>query len=160
MKKKVYIETTIISYIAARLSKNTIIAGRQVLTQEWWDEYRHCFDLVVSQLVFQEAEVGDPEVAQRRINYIKNIDSLEISDKSVQLAEILVNEGVVPHKYAEDALHIAVCAVNGIDFLLTWNCKHIANAVLRHRIEEVVESQNYQCPVICTPAELMEDNYV
>ncbi|MBF0203586.1 MAG: type II toxin-antitoxin system VapC family toxin [Desulfamplus sp.] len=160
MKKKVYIETTVISYLAARLSKNTIVAGRQVLTQEWWDEYRHSFDLVVSELVFQEAEVGDPEVAQRRINYIKDIASIEISDEAVVLAEILVNRGVIPDKYAEDALHIAVCAVNGIDFLVTWNCKHIANAVLRHKIENIVESQNYQCPIICTPAELMEDNYV
>ncbi|MBF0232781.1 MAG: type II toxin-antitoxin system VapC family toxin [Desulfamplus sp.] len=160
MKKKVYIETTIISYLAARLSKNTIIAGRQVLTQEWWDEYSNPFDLVVSELVFQEAGVGDPEVARKRINYINDLDSLAISDESVQLAEALVNEGVIPSKCAEDALHISVCAVNGIDFLLTWNCKHIANAVLRHRIESVIESQNYQCPVICTPAELMEDHYV
>jgi len=157
MKLKVYIETTIISYLAARLSSNTIIAGRQVLTQEWWDQRRNAFDLVVSELVFQEAENGDSEVAQKRIAYINDIDSLTISDEGVLLAETLVNEDAVPRQYGEDALHIAICAVNGIDFLLTWNCKHLANATLRHKIETVVENQGYQCPVICTPAELMED---
>ncbi len=157
MKLKVYIETTIISYLAARLSTNTIVAGRQVLTQEWWDQRRNAFDVVVSELVFQEAENGDSEVAQKRIAYIKNIDSLTISDEGVLLAETLVNEEAVPQQHSEDALHIAICAVNGIDFLLTWNCKHLANATLRHKIETVVENQGYQCPVICTPAELMED---
>ena len=157
MKLKVYIETTIISYLAARLSTNTIVAGQQVLTQEWWDHRKQAFDLVVSELVFQEAENGDSNVAQKRLSYISDLDSLAISYESISLAETLVNEGAVPQKYGEDALHIAACAVNGIDFLLTWNCKHLANATLRHKIETVVENQGYQCPVICTPAELMED---
>ena len=157
MKQKVYIETTIISYLAARHSKNTIIAGRQVLTQDWWDECSHSFDLVVSELVFQEASDGDPEFAKKRIDYINEFDSLEITDESVLLAEALVKEGAVPKQFGEDALHIAVCAVNGIEFLLTWNCKHLANAIRRHKIESTVEKNGYRCPVICTPAELMED---
>lgn len=157
MKQKVYVETTIISYLAARLSNNTIIAGRQVLTQEWWDQCRFSFDLVVSELVFQEAGEGDPEVARKRIEYVDEIDSLAISDEAVLLAESLVLKGGVPQKFGEDALHIAICAVNGIDFLLTWNCKHLANAIRRYKIEEIVEDEGYHCPIICTPAELMED---
>ncbi|MGE0086942.1 MAG: type II toxin-antitoxin system VapC family toxin [Desulfococcaceae bacterium] len=157
MKQKVYIETTIVSYLAARLSNNTVVAGRQVLTLEWWEQCRNTFDLVVSELVFQEAVEGDPEAAGKRKYYLDGIDSLTISDAAVLLAESLVSEGAVPQQFGEDALHIAICAVNGIDFLLTWNCKHLANAIRRQKIEEVVEKKGYQCPVICTPAELMED---
>ena len=157
MKLKVYIETTIVSYLAARLSKNTIIAGRQVLTQEWWENRRKLFDLVVSELVFQEAGQGDPNVAKKRTDYIDDIESLAITDEAVLLAETLVIESAVPKQFGEDALHIAICAVNGIDFLLTWNCKHLANAIRRHKIEIIVENKGYQCPIICTPAELMEE---
>ena len=157
MRQKVYIETTIISYLSARLSNNTIVAGRQVLTQEWWEQRRNSFDLAVSELVFQEAGEGDPEAAKKRIDYLDDIDSLSISDQSVLLAESLVSEGGVPQQFGEDALHIAICAVNGIDFLLTWNCKHLANAIRRHKIEKIVENKGFQCPVICTPAELMEE---
>lgn len=157
MKQKVYIETTIISYLAARMSTNTIMAGRQVLTQDWWEQYSNLFDMVVSELVFQEVKEGDSVAAQKRIEYISEIDSLTISDDAVHLAESLVKAGAIPEDYGEDALHIAVCAVNGIDFLLTWNCKHLANAFLRHKIMETVEDEGYQCPVICTPAELMEE---
>ena len=157
MKQKVYIETTVISYLTARVSKNSIIAGRQALTWEWWERCSPSFDLVVSELVFQEAEFGDPEAAKKRISHISEIDSLMISDEAVSLAETLVINGPIPQEYGEDALHIALCAINGIDFLLTWNCKHLANAMLRHKIETVVEAQGYQCPVICTPAELMEE---
>jgi predicted nucleic acid-binding protein len=156
MKQKIYLETTIISYLAAKPSSNTIIAGRQVLTQEWWDNSRTSFDLVISEMVFREAGEGDPEAAPKRIAYIADLDSLAITDDAVILAEFLVAEGVVPQEYASDALHIAICAVNGIDFLLTWNCRHLANARLRHKIEVTVEARGYQCPVICTPAELME----
>lgn len=116
-KQKVYIETSVVSYLNARSSKNPIIFGRQQLTHEWWNGRRVFFDVVVSELVFQEASAGD----------------------------------------GEDALHIAVCAVNGIDFFLTWNCKHLANAIHRQEIEKLVEMHGYACPVICTPAELMEE---
>ena len=157
MRQKVYIETTVISYLTSRPSKDPIIAGRQVLTREWWNNRRPLFDMVVSELVFQEAEAGDKEAAKRRVDQIADIVSLEISDEAILLAEALVREGPVPEEYGEDALHIAICAVNGIDFLVTWNCKHLANAVHRHQIETVTETYGYLCPVICTPAELMEE---
>ncbi len=113
--------------------------------------------MVISELVFEEARAGDQEAAKRRLDYISDIDSLHISDEAVMLAEALVNEGPIPREYGEDALHIALCAVNGIDFLVTWNCRHLANAFLRRNIEAVVEARGYRCPVICTPEELMEE---
>lgn len=157
MKQKLYIETTIISYLTARTSRNPIVAGRQALTREWWEHRRTAFDLVVSELVFDEAAAGDPEAAKRRLDYISGMDSLHISDEAVTLAELLVREGPIPGEYGEDALHIALCAVNGIDFLVTWNCRHLANAFHRRQIESIVEARGYRCPVICTPEEVMED---
>jgi len=157
MRQKLYIETTIISYLTARTSKNPIIAGRQALTREWWEHRRAAFDVVVSELVFEEAAAGDQQAAKRRTNYISNMESLHISDEAITLAETLVSEGPIPGEYSEDALHIALCAVNGIDFLLTWNCRHLANAIHRHQIESVVEEKGYRSPVICTPEELMEE---
>jgi hypothetical protein len=90
------------------------------------------------------------------MDYISDLESLHISDEAVTLAELLVSEGPIPREYGEDTLHIALCAVNGIDFLLTWNCRHLANAIHRLQIEAVVEERGYRCPVICTPEELME----
>ncbi|MFH0787192.1 MAG: type II toxin-antitoxin system VapC family toxin [Pseudomonadota bacterium] len=156
-RNKVYIETTVISYLTSRPSKDPIIAGRQVLTREWWENRKSLFDLVVSELAFQEASEGDQEAAQQRLNHLSNMVSLEISEEAIALAKILVKEGPIPKEYGEDALHISICAINGIDFLVTWNCRHLANAVHRHQIETVVESQGYLCPVICTPEELMEE---
>ncbi len=157
MKRRLYIETTIVSYLTARTSSNPIVAGRQALTREWWEHRRNAFDLVVSELVFEEARAGDREAAKRRMDYISDMDSLHISDEAVTLAEALVSDGPIPGEYGEDALHIALCAVHGIDFLVTWNCRHLANAFLRRHIETMVEAKGYRCPVICTPGELMEE---
>lgn len=106
MKQKLYIETTIISYLTARTSRNPIVAGWQVLTQEWWEHRRTAFELVVSELVFEEAAAGDQEAAKRRPDYISGMDSLHISDEAVALAEVLVSEGPIPSEYGEDVLHI------------------------------------------------------
>lgn len=157
MKPRVYIETTIVSYLAARPSRDRIVSGRQALTEEWWRARSVQFEIVVSELVVEEAREGDPEVARRRLEYLSGIDSLVTSDSAVSLAEALVDEGPIPREYSEDALHIALCAVNGVDFLMTWNCKHLANATLRDDVRGVVESHGFRCPVICTPEELMED---
>ena len=156
MKPRVYIETTIVSYLAARPSRDRIVSGRQALTEEWWRTRRPLFEVVASELVAEEAEEGDPEAAKRRLDYLSGIDSLATSDLAVSLAEALVDEGPIPREYDEDALHIALCAVNGVDFLMTWNCRHLANATLRDDVRAVVENRGFRCPVICTPEELME----
>lgn len=156
MKPKVYIETTIPSYLTARPSRDLVIAGNQELTREWWFERRSLFDLYISQFVLDEAEVGDSEAAKRRMDILADLSELKISDEAESLTEKLLGEGVVPRKAATDAAHIAVAAVGGMDFLLTWNCKHIANARMMRKIYLVCESAGFKCPVICTPAELME----
>ena len=156
MNPKVYIETTIPSYLAARPSRDLVIGGNQELTHVWWEEQRPSFDLYISQFVLDEAKIGDANAAQRRMDILAGLNELEITEESALLTETLISEGVVPEKAATDAAHIAVAAVNGMDFLLTWNCKHIANARMLKKIYFVCEAAGYSCPLVCTPAELME----
>jgi hypothetical protein len=156
MKPKVYIETTIPSYLAARLSRDLVIAGNQELTHEWWAGRKDDFDLYISQFVLDEAGIGDEDAARRRMELLADIQELKITDEAGDLTEKLLKEGVVPQKAATDAAHIAVAAVNGMDFLLTWNCKHIANARMLKKIYSICANEGYTCPLVCTPAELME----
>ncbi|MBI4847610.1 MAG: type II toxin-antitoxin system VapC family toxin [Nitrospirae bacterium] len=154
MKQKAYLETSIISYLAARPSRDIIIAAHQELTNEWWENRRKRFDLFVSQLVIQESKAGDKNAAQKRLDILGPIPLLELNEKVISLARILIDEALPP-KAVEDALHIAVAAIHGMDYLLTWNCKHIANAEKEYAIAAVCRSNNYEPPIICTPEELM-----
>jgi len=156
MKPKVYIETSVISYLAAWPSRDLIIAANQQLTQEWWKSKRQEFELYVSQLVIQEAERGDKEAAQARLQVLTDVPLLELNDNALALAEKLISTQALPQRAVEDALHIAVATANGVDYLLTWNFKHIANATMRGRIEQVCREAGYEPPVICSPQELME----
>lgn len=156
MKSSVYIETSVVSYLTGRPSRDVIVAGRQALTAEWWDTRRDRFDLYVSALVVTEAEDGDPEAVRRRLSAMDGIPAATVSDEAKALARRLVHGGPMPEEYPEDALHIAVCALNGIDYLLTWSCTHLANASLRRQVERFVDKAGYRCPMICTPEELME----
>ena len=156
MKSKVYLETSIISYLTSRPSRDLIIAAHQQITHDWWENHRHNFDLYVSQLVIEEAEAGDEVAAQRRLRALRGIPLLSLTEESVHLAEKLVRDGPIPPKAAVDAFHIAVATFHGMDYLLTWNFKHIANAVMRSGIEQVCRAAGYEPPIICTPQELLE----
>ena len=156
MKPSVYIETSIVSYLTGRPSRDLIVAGRQALTVEWWDLRRGRFDLYVFALVVTEARDGDPEAVRRRLAAMEGIPAVTVSDEAKALARQLTHGGPMPAEHPEDALHIAVCASNGIDYLLTWNCAHLANASLRREVERLLEQTDRQCPVICTPEEMME----
>ena len=153
----VYVETTVFSYLAARPSRDLREAAHQQITAEWWDSRRHEFVLFVSQLVVEEASAGDPTVASRRVGYLADLTLLELSDPTLALAEKLLADGAVPVAASEDALHIAVATVHGMHYLMTWNCKHIANAATRSRIETACNDAGYDMPVICTPEELLEE---
>jgi hypothetical protein len=155
MKPTVYLETTIISYLAARPSRDLIIAAHQQLTHEWWEYRRADFDLFISQLVLQEASAGDPQVAQQRLHLVGRLPLLTLTEDAVALARALVNKGPIPPKAEVDALHMAVAMVHGMDYLLTWNCKHIANAAMRTAIETICRAHGYEPPVMCTPEELL-----
>lgn len=111
----------------------------------------------MSQLVVQEASAGDPEAASRRLRHLKGIQLLDLTEPCFALASQLLAEGTLPAEAEEDALHISLAAVHGMDDLLTWNLRHIANAAMRSRIERGCVEAGYEAPVICTPEELMED---
>ena len=156
MKPSVYIETSVISYLTGRTSRDVVVAGRQALTAEWWDAGRARFDFYVSALVVAEVRDGDAEAVQRRLAAIEGIPAVGIGQDAMVLARRLTHGGPMPEESPEDALHIAICAVNGMDYLVTWNCTHLANAILRRQVERVLDQTGYACPVICTPEELME----
>lgn len=154
---KVYLETSVISYLTARLSRDIVIASRQQITQEWWQNRSLSFELVASQLVVQEAGIGDPQAAQKRLALLQDIELIAITEQSLSLAQTFIDSKVIPQKATEDALHIAIAVANGIDYLLTWNCKHIANAIIRKQIERICLTQGYESVTICTPEELLEE---
>ena len=156
MKTRIYIETSIISYLTMRPSRDVVVAGHQAVTVEWWETSRDRFELVASQLVAQEAGTGDPEAAQRRLRALEVVSLLEITDEASALARQLISAGAVPETSLEDALHIAIAVTNGVDYLLTWNCRHLANAAMRTRIDGVCLDAGYGPVVICTPEELLE----
>jgi predicted nucleic acid-binding protein len=155
MKLKVYIETSVISYLTARPSRDLITAAHQQLTIDWWEDRRTDFGLYISQLVVREASAGDEKAAKRRLQAIEQIPLLELNQEVLTLARSLVEDGPLPAKASEDALHIAVATVHGMDFLLTWNCKHIANAEMRNLMGEVCRAQGYEPAITCTPEELL-----
>lgn len=157
MKETVYIETTVVSYLTGRPSRDMVVAAHQELTRQWWETRSSGFKIVVSELVREESSGGDADASRRRMAVIENIPVLKASDAALDLTERLVSESLVPQEFAADALHIAIAAVNGIDYLLTWNCKHLANATRRQKIDALVKGAGYACPVICTPEELMEE---
>jgi len=159
MKPKVYLETTIPSYLTAWPSRDLIKAAHQQITNEWW-QIRDQFELYISQIVIQEASAGNKDAAKRRIDIIKNLSVLNVSLESQKLAQKLIEQSSMPQKAVVDAIHIAISVINGMDYLLTWNCTHIANASMRKQIEKVCRIYGYEPTTICTPNELMEVNHV
>jgi predicted nucleic acid-binding protein len=157
MVDRIYIETSVVSYLTSRLSTDMIVAAHQRLTNKWWQERASRFEMLISELVYREAAAGDAAAANLRLQAIASLRILTVTEEAVSLAELLTAKGPIPQEHVADGLHIAIAAVNGIDYLLTWNCKHLANAAHRSRIELLVEATGYACPVICTPEELMED---
>jgi predicted nucleic acid-binding protein len=156
VQPSVYLETTIVSYLAGPPSRDLVTAARQQLTTEWWTTERARFSLHVSELVLQEAAVGDAEAAKRRLAWLDGISVLRLTDRAATLARVLLEQQAVPRSATADALHIGLAAAHGIDYLLTWNCRHIANAAMRQRIESVCRACGFEPPVLCTPDELME----
>lgn len=156
MKFGIYLETTIFSYLTARPSRDLIQAAHQQVTGEWW-QTRDRFDLYVSDLVIQESGKGDETAARQRLEVLAQIPVLEFSANVQELARHLIEHGPIPEKAVVDALHIAFAAVHGMDYLLTWNCTHIANAAMRNQIESLCRAQGYEPPIICTPEELLEE---
>jgi hypothetical protein len=153
--KSVYIESSVISYITARPNRDIVISARQAVTIEWWETYRNQFEIYVSELVLEEIGCGDPMAASHRIAIVKDIPILVISQSAISIAQALVKEKAIPESSTEDALHIGIAAVQNIDFLLTWNFKHMNNANTRIKIASIITELNYSSPIICSPEELI-----
>jgi predicted nucleic acid-binding protein len=156
MKKQVYIETTVVSYLTAKPSRDIMIVGHQEATRGLWVKLSSKYKAYVSALVFEEAGRGDPDQAQKRLAAIAKFPMLDIEEEAQHLAEkILTNKGI-PREYPEDALHIAIAAVNGMEVIVTWNFSHLNNPFTRKKVRKIVEAEGYICPEICSPEELLE----
>jgi predicted nucleic acid-binding protein len=155
MMSRVYLETTIPSYLTSRSSRDLIIAGHQQVTREWGEMRGDAFQLYISQLVVDEARAGDPFAARERLKVLQGLPLLDITPEVTELASGILATGIIPRKAATDAAHIAIAAVHGMDFLVTWNCVHIANAANAKALARICREHAFECPVICTPEELM-----
>ncbi|MBI4026391.1 MAG: type II toxin-antitoxin system VapC family toxin [Verrucomicrobia bacterium] len=157
MKPTLYLESTIPSYLTAWASRDLIIAGNQQVTREWWRKRKDDFAIYVSELVLLEIADGDPQAAAERLEAIKGFGILQVTKQVDEIVHDLLANKILPSKAVADAFHIALAAVHGTDYLLTWNCRHIANAEIHFHVREFLATIGWECPVICTPAELMGD---
>lgn len=158
MKAKAYIETSVLSYYVSRPSRDLVMAARQEVTRETWPRILNEFDCYVSVLVIQEAEGGNPDAAIARLGAIRGLSVLRMDDLAEDLARSLIEKGPIPREKPEDALHIALAARDGMDYLVTWNFRHIHNARMEASIRRIVQQCGYECPVFCSPDELMGDH--
>ena len=158
-KPVAYIETSVVSYLTAKQPRDVIVTAYQEVTREWWGTAFAAFELVASELGKTEAEAGDERAARGRLKALEPVKLLDITEDAEYLTRRLLDQGAVPRQAAADAAHIAIAVTNGVDYLVTWNFRHIANAAMRSRIEQVCRGAGYEPPVICTPNELMESGH-
>jgi hypothetical protein len=155
--KRVYLETTIASYLAAWPSRDLLQAARQQITHDWWNNRRQDYDLCICQTVLDEAAAGDVDAARRRLPFLQDLPLLDLTQAVRDVAKAIMDSGLLPAKATRDAIHIAVSSVHRIDILLTWNCRHIANAAIMKELGEVVAQCGCEMPILCTPEELLGD---
>jgi hypothetical protein len=157
MSETVYIETSILGYLTARSTKNLILAANMEITKDWWESRRSAFTLYASEAVLDEVAQGDSEIATQRLEILRDFPLLTLNQAVQGLAAQFLNRSNLPPKARVDAIHIAAATVHGMDYLLTWNCKHIANAQIQGKLAEISLDFGYVLPVLCTPNELMGD---
>lgn len=153
-KSSIYLETTVISYLTSKPSNDFLIAANQEVTKQWWSQRKGDFIIFISDIVVDEIQRGDPLASKERVDLVKDIDLLLTSEEALELSAKLI-ERILPKKARSDALHIAIAALNGVDYLLTWNFRHIANAEMRNDIINACNTFGYECPIICSPSELL-----
>jgi predicted nucleic acid-binding protein len=156
VKPRVYLETSVVSYLVGRLSRDVIVLGNQELTREWWRSKRAEYDFFISEIVLGEIAGGDADLAHQRLLIAGDLPLLAVTEEAERLAPLLLKAAGLAPNAATDALHMAVAASHGMDYLLSWNCAHIANATIRRAIEKQCRMSGYEPPVICTPQELAE----
>ncbi|HBE21524.1 MAG TPA: hypothetical protein DEG17_06945 [Cyanobacteria bacterium UBA11149] len=158
MKESIYIETSILGHLRARPTDNLIVAANIKITQDWWNDCSNLFTLYASEVVEDEAAKGDPTMASQRLNLLQSLRLLEITEEALELARAFLDQSNLPPKASNDALHMALATVYGLDYLLTWNCKHMANAQIQRKLSQISSDLGYVLPVICTPYELIGYN--
>ncbi len=156
-KPTVYVESSVVSYYTARPSRDVIVLAHQELTRIWWNECLSKYDARVSQIVLEEITRGDSEAAERRREAVSHLALLSVNEQVEELSAIYLDELGVPERALRDTLHIALASVHEMDYLLTWNCAHIANAQIRGRLAELNRREMVSIPIICTPEELLDD---
>ena len=156
MKPRIYLETSVVSYLVGRLSRDVIVLGNQELTREWWARSGADYECFVSEVVIAEISGGDQDIANQRLRIAGQLPLLAVTEEAERLAPLLLKAGGLAPNAATDALHMALAAFHGMDYLLSWNCSHIANATIRRAIEKQCRLSGYEPPVICTPQELAE----
>jgi hypothetical protein len=156
MSETVYIETSILGYLTARPSRDIVVAANIEITREWWDTRRSNFQLYSSQAVVKETSQGNSVIASQRLEILRNFSLLDLNQSVLDLAEQFLSRSNLPAKADVDAVHISAATVHGMDYLLTWNCKHIANAQIQWKLAEISLDFGYELPILCTPYELLE----
>lgn len=153
---RVYLDASVISYYTARLSGDDVIGAYQQTTRDWWRDERPKHELFVSRLVIAEISRGDEVEAEKRLRLIEDIPRLDIVPEAEALAKRFVDSRTLPPNAADDALHLAISVLHRIEFLLTWNCKHLANPMIRRKLDDVCRSAGHEPATICTPFDLLE----
>jgi PIN domain len=157
MKPQVYIETSVVSYLVGWLNQQSIlVAHNQEFTRRWWSSRRHEYELFSSAVAVNEARKGEEPLATERLHFLAETTLLGVTDQATSLANELVRRTRIPQKADADALHMAVATVHGMDYLISWNCRHIVNANILPQVYAVCRAAGYEPPLICTPRELME----
>ena len=156
MKESIYIETSVVSYYVSKPSRDIIVLAHQQITSEWWPKAVKRFDVYISEVVVEEAAAGNKESAEQRLNKLKGFLHLELTEKVEKIAQIYMEKLSIPKKSLRDAAHLAVASVHNIDYLVTWNCVHLANGEIIKKLLKINEKLSIKTPVICTPEELME----
>ena len=156
---RIYIESTIPSYVVARPARDLLQAARQQITRDWWDLRRGKHKLFASQLVLDEIAFGEKTMAQLRLDLLQGVPLLQTTDGVKGFARKILASGLLPATADRDAAHIALASAYEMDILLSWNCRHIANAALQAGLRRLAEAAGFTLPVICTPEELMDDNH-
>jgi len=153
--ESVYLETTLISYLCSRPSRDLLVAAHQQVTSDWWTSRREAFDCFISQIVIDEVSAGDPDEARKRMEIINMFPVLEVTEEALLLAKAILSSEAIPPRAVREAAHVSVAAVHDVNYLLTWNCTHLANAQVIRRLSVVCNREGFHMPIICTPEELM-----
>jgi predicted nucleic acid-binding protein len=156
---RIYVETTIPSYVVARPARDLLQAARQQLTRDWWEERRAQHELFTSQIVLDEVAFGEKEMARLRLELMQGVPLLPLTDEVKELARKVQTSGLLPATADRDAAHIALASAYELDILLTWNCRHIANATIQARLRRLADAAGFTLPVLCTPEELLENDH-